>query len=256
MENELIKTLRGYPNWVLWMLRDGRKVPFQPGSGHFASVNRPETWTTYDAVRKHKLKGFVLAENDPYTVIDLDHCIDAQGRAKNGTSKILLYFQSYTEVSPSGTGFHVWVRGKIPFAIKRETFEIYSTLRYMTVTGNAAFNCPVVNCQLQLDRIFEKHGRTSLVEKENFGSEDSCKEDLRGLYRVSKQFRRLWNLECDFLKADGSPDWSSYDMALIGLIRDWSNEKIVWAVQYFREQHSAKPKHVGAILTTIGRARA
>lgn len=253
IENELLKVLIPYPQWVT---HDEKKRPFQPGNGHFARVNDSSTWTDYEAVENCKRKGFVLTDEDPFTVIDLDHCIGSHGRVQPQINKILLYFQSYTEISPSGTGFHVWIRGKIPSAIKRTEFEIYSTLRYVTVTENVTFNCPLANCQLHLDRIYEKYGTPNLARgKEICGEVVECKEDLRDLYRVSEQFRKIWNLECGFRKSDGSPDWSSYDMALTGLIREWSNEKIIWAVQYFRKQHNAKPKHVGGILSTIEKAR-
>lgn len=253
VENELIKAAQEYPQWVLWVLQDGRKIPFNVNNGRYASVDKPETWSTYDAVEERKRQGFVLTDKDPFTVIDLDHCIGKHGQIKSETSRALLYFQSYTEVSPSGTGFHVWVQGKIPSAIKRETFEIYSTLRYMTVTGNATFNCPLANCQLQLDRIFEKYGRTNLFEREDFEVKD-CHEDLRKLYKVSLQLRRIWDLDCGFLKADGSPDCSSYDMALAGLLRDWSGKQIMWALKFFREQHGFAPKHEKALQITVAKA--
>jgi primase-polymerase (primpol)-like protein len=251
--NELVKVLQPYHQWVLWMLRDGKKIPFQVDTGHFASVDKPDTWTTYDKVTGHPRKGFVVTEEDPFTVIDLDHCVDAHGQVKSETSKVLLYFQSYTEVSPSGTGFHIWVRGKLPNAIKRSEFEIYSTLRYMTVTENPIFNCPLANCQLQLDRIYAKYGQPSFAEKEVFDVLD-CQTDLRQLYKVSPQLRRIWNLGCDFKKSDGSPDCSSYDMALAGLLRDWSGEQITWAIKFFREKHNFAPKHEGAIALTIAKA--
>lgn len=251
--NELTKALQEYNQWVLWMYRDGKKVPFQANSGHYASVDNPNTWSAYDTVKPHDSKGFVLTEEDPFTVIDLDHCIGAQGRVKSETSRILMYFQSYTEISPSGTGFHIWVRGKIPSAIKREVFEIYSTLRYMTVTENATFNCPLANCQLQLDRIFEKYGRANLSETGSFDVKD-CHADLRKLYRVSSHLRRIWDLGCDFKKSDGSPDCSSYDMALAGLLRDWSGSQIMWALKFFREQHGFAPKHEKALQMTIVKA--
>jgi primase-polymerase (primpol)-like protein len=133
IENELLKVLIPYPQWVT---HDEKKRPFQPGNGHFARVNDSSTWTDYEAVENCKRKGFVLTDEDPFTVIDLDHCIGSHGRVQPQINKILLYFQSYTEISPSGTGFHVWIRGKIPSAIKRTEFEIYSTLRYVTVTEN------------------------------------------------------------------------------------------------------------------------
>ena len=187
-------------------------------------------------------------------MIDLDHCIGAQGQVGSQTTKILMYFQSYTEVSPSGTGFHIWVRGKLPHAIKRSEFEIYSNIRYMTVTGKATFNCPVENCQLHLDKIYEKYGHPSLATEEIYETEN-CLVDMRKLYKVSAQMRRVWNLECGFLKADGSPDCSSYDMALAGLLRDWSGERICWAIKFFREQHGFAPKHKKAVMMTVCKAK-
>jgi primase-polymerase (primpol)-like protein len=250
MKNELIEILKAYPQWVLY---DKEKRPFQVGTGRFADVSNPNTWTTYDKVESQEHKGFVLTEKDPFTVIDLDHCIGAQGQVKSETTKILMYFQSYTEVSPSGTGFHVWVRGKLPSAIKRKTFEIYSTLRYMTVTENPTFNCSLASCQLQLDRIYEKYGRPAFAEKKVFDALN-CQADLRQLYKVSPQLRRVWNLKCGFRKADGSPDCSSYDMALAGLLRDWSGEQITWAIKFFRAQHDFAPKHEKAIALTVNKA--
>lgn len=250
MKNELIEALRTYPQWVA---HDKDKRPFQVDTGHFASVTNPETWTEYDRVESLKNKGFVLIDEDPFTAIDLDHCIDARGQVKSKITKILLYFQSYTEVSPSGTGFHIWVRGKIPSAIKRTEFEIYSNLRYMTVTENATFNCPLANCQLHLDRIYEKYGTPSFKGGEIF-DDVNCHEDLRKLYRVSPQLRKIWNLECNFLKSDSSPDGSAYDYALAGLLRDWSGEQISWAIKFFREEHGFAPKHEKAVALTIAKA--
>jgi primase-polymerase (primpol)-like protein len=252
MKNELIKTLRIYPQWVLWMLRNGKKIPFQIQTGHFAGVDQPKTWTTYDKVKSSDKKGFVLTKEDPFSVIDLDHCIGTQRQVKSKITRILLYFQSYTEVSPSGTGFHIWVKGKIPSAIKRTEFEIYSNLRYMTITANPIFNCPLASCQLQLDRIYEKYGQPSFVEKEIFDVQE-CRTDLHKLYKVSPQLRRIWNLDCGFWKANGSPDCSSYDMALAGLLRDWSGEQITWAIKFFREKHGFASKHEGAIALTVAK---
>jgi Protein of unknown function (DUF3987) len=42
---------------------------------------------------------------------------------------------SYTEASPSGTGLHIWVRGVKPGDKCRKGIEIYSTKRFLTVTG-------------------------------------------------------------------------------------------------------------------------
>lgn len=254
MKNELTEVLKLYPHWVYWQLIDGKKVPINAKTGRYADTTDPETWTTYDEVDHTRQRGFVLSEEDPFTVIDLDHCIGAQGQVKSETSKVLLYFQSYTEVSPSGTGFHIWVRGKIPHAIKREMFEIYTVERYMTITENSVFNCPLADCQLHLDKVYEKYGRPAFDQEADEYDAKECREDLRKLYCVSEQLRRIWNLECDFLKSDGSPDCSSYDMALAGLLRDWSGEQITWAIKFFRAKHGFAPKHDRAIAITVAKA--
>jgi primase-polymerase (primpol)-like protein len=42
----------------------------------------------------------------------------------------------FTEVSPSGTGVHVWVRAKVPGTrCRRGQLEIYDDRRFVAVTG-------------------------------------------------------------------------------------------------------------------------
>ncbi len=57
----------------------------------------------------------MLTEAGPYSVIDLDSCRDPEtGHIEAWAMKIVELLDSYTEVSPSGRGLHVWVRGKVP----------------------------------------------------------------------------------------------------------------------------------------------
>jgi len=249
--NHLINELKVYPQWVL---HNKEKVPLQFG-GVYADTTNSKTWLTYDMVKNLTLKGFVLTETDPFTCIDLDHCVGAHGRVASETTKIIDFFRSYTEISPSGSGFHIWVRGKIPSAIKRNWIEIYSTERYMTVTENSAFNCPLANCQSQLDAIFEKYGNTQLFNSPELNEPIDCGDELRELYKKSEALRTLWNLESGFYKADGSSDWSSYDMSLASLLWAWPSEKIAWAINFFREEHGAKLKHGKAIALTIAKVK-
>ena len=251
--NALYEELKQYPQWVSW---NDKKVPVNPHNGRFASVGDPSSWGKYDMVRGNTHRGFVLTKDDPFTCIDLDRCVEAHGRILSQTTKILMYFQSYTEMSPSGTGLDVWVKGKMPGAIKRKEFEFYTQDRYMTVTFDPIFNCPVADKQKQLDAIWKKYGKEVLSEiPEGEVAPCDCIEDLRNLYKKSESFRRIFHTQCDFEKADGTPDHSSYDMALSNLLQAWPTEKIVWAIQYIREKHKAKPKHMGAILSTIGKTR-
>ena len=48
---------------------------------------------------------------------------------------------SYTEISPSTKGVHIWVRGKVPAGgNRRGRMEMYdqNSPRYMTVTGDVS----------------------------------------------------------------------------------------------------------------------
>lgn len=145
--------MRAYAQWIVWRFEDRggdkpTKVPYIPnGNGERAKVIDPSTWRTFDeavaAAPAHDGIGFVLTDNDPYTIVDLD---DAGGDAQlfNLQREICSRLNSYTELSPSRKGVHVIVRGKIPAGRKRNKIEIYSSARYMTMTGNHLNNTPTV----------------------------------------------------------------------------------------------------------------
>tara|TARA_R100001143_G_scaffold63387_1_gene70096 strand:- start:31925 stop:32428 length:504 start_codon:yes stop_codon:yes gene_type:complete len=86
----------------------------------------------------------MFSENDPYVGIDLDGCI-IKGQLVPQAQQIVNYCNSYTEVSPSGTGLHIFVKGNLPPEIPHKiamdnqgykVFEIYDRKRYFTVTGD------------------------------------------------------------------------------------------------------------------------
>ncbi len=96
--------------------------------------------------------GFILTENDPFVCIDFD-VKDAQSWDKDGNplprSKwtplfalerylhIKNAFTTYTELSRSLKGMHVWLKGKIAHAVKRDGVEVYDRERFIICTGIA-----------------------------------------------------------------------------------------------------------------------
>lgn len=141
---ELILT----PQWVLYKLeiRDGRltKVPYQPNGLQAKSTN-PATWSDCQTVVSAYVGnlsfdgiGFVFTEDDSYVGIDLDKCRDpATGDVEPWASKILGDIHTYTELSPSGKGFHLIGKGKLPpKGRKKDQIEMYDSGRYFTVTGD------------------------------------------------------------------------------------------------------------------------
>ena len=145
--------LKAYKNFVLWRLEKEidkktrvikfKKPPYTTG-GYLASKTNPATWATYEeAVKAYNTGkfdgiGFVLTDT-PFVGIDIDHCIDENGEISTEAIDIIETVGSYTELSPSGRGFHILVEGKKPIGnTKVGNYEMYSTdsEQYFTLTGN------------------------------------------------------------------------------------------------------------------------
>jgi len=135
--------LKAIPNFVVWKYEnrsEGKptKVPYDPKTGQLASVTNPDTWGTFEqaliAAPYCSGIGFVLTEEAGFSCIDLDYTTDTE--LAHTQAKIETAFQSYSEISPSGKGLHIWVKGIIPSGRRRGPIEVYSSARYMTMTGN------------------------------------------------------------------------------------------------------------------------
>ena len=134
--------------WVLWRFveREGRmtKVPFQPNGAPADSAN-PATWSTcQDVMSKFQAEarfdgiGYVFSAADPYVGIDLDKCRDPQtGKVEQWAEDILAQMPTYSELSPSGKGYHLIGKAKLPSRGRRKgQIEMYESGRYFTVTGH------------------------------------------------------------------------------------------------------------------------
>lgn len=140
----LPKELRELPQWCVAGKDKAPYVADQSGSLYHASpIQGP--WLTFDdacnLAKKYNVGvGFILTENDPYTCIDLDvketdDKITTQEELDR-YSQIVTAFNSYTELSTSGKGVHIWVRGDIGKGARRQGVEIYSKERFIICTGN------------------------------------------------------------------------------------------------------------------------
>ncbi len=142
--------LRVRPQWVCWryaMDDKGKwtKHPYNPRTGKMASHSDLLTWSGFDEVFKaykagnYDGVGFVFCSGDHYSGVDLDVCRDPEtGEVEPWAAKIVSDLDGYTELSPSGTGLHIIVKGKVPASLKRGSIEMYSIERFFTMTGHAA----------------------------------------------------------------------------------------------------------------------
>ncbi len=139
--------MRDLKQWVCWRSeeRDGRptKIPYSPLTSKRASSTDPDTWSGYpEAVAAYKEYeydgiGFVFTEADPFCGVDLDRCLDPEtGEIEPWAQEIIDELDSYTEISPSGTGVHILVRATLPEGRNRKgRIEMYGRDRYFTMSG-------------------------------------------------------------------------------------------------------------------------
>jgi hypothetical protein len=155
--------------WVVSKLVDGQKPPFSPLTRRKCSHSNPSQWSSYQVACKvlagFDWLGFVFHESDPYSGIDLDGCRDRDtGAIEAWALELIEALNSYTEVSPSGTGVKVFVRGTVAAEIKHSLgphkgIEVYSTKRFFTVTGQHLAGTPaeIREAQPALDSLWNKY---------------------------------------------------------------------------------------------------
>ncbi|MSR58333.1 MAG: DUF3987 domain-containing protein [Planctomycetaceae bacterium] len=164
--------LKALTQWVLWkiVVRDGKptKEPFQVSGVHASSTNAA-TWTTFDDVYAAYMSGgydgigFVFAAGGGYVGIDFDGCRNPEtGAIDYWAIASLEDFPSYAEISPTGTGVKVFIKGDLPtektgaktgkhnqvpgmgYGGKKPGIEIYQRGRFFAVTGHALPEAPAV----------------------------------------------------------------------------------------------------------------
>lgn len=155
--------LKNIPRWCGWttITRNGKttKPPVNVKTGTLHKPNEPDTWHSFQDTWEFYqqncekrissnfiIRGIGFLIDTPYVGIDLDNCLDKNGQildwAKDIVQKVINI--TYVEVSPSGTGLHIFLQGektnsqckKIGLgADKTGKIEIYDSGRYFTITG-------------------------------------------------------------------------------------------------------------------------
>jgi putative DNA primase/helicase len=151
--NEIPQELKALNQWVAWKAEPRKnnkmgKIPINPYTKKSAKTNDPSTWGSFeDAVacyQENNLAGIslIFTKDDPYIGIDVDDCfIDETLLPK--IKDLIQKIGSYTEISPSGKGLHVIIKGQLPAGGKNgKVLEIYDTGRAFTFTGDKLPSAP------------------------------------------------------------------------------------------------------------------
>lgn len=241
--------LRQLPQWVVWKYVEEvdretgevswDKPPFSATTGNLASSTNPKTWTTFDVTLAAYQRGgwdgigFVLHrkkgdEGLGLVGIDLDKCRDPEtGDIEPWATEIIHKVGTYTEVSPSRRGLRLFCLGFLPPGRrKKERFEVYQDVRYVTVTGAHVVGTPLTIEERQ-EQLLEAH-------RSIFGAKRQVEEPASVLHSVlsmsdlellekarnaanGAKFRRLWNGD---RSAYASP--SEADAALANELAFWT----------------------------------
>jgi hypothetical protein len=153
--------LKRLNQWVC--VKEGSKVPMQATGPFPASSTNQATWSSFEeavfAVESghYDYIGFVFNDNG-IVGIDLDDAFD-YGIASPMANDIGHLCSSYMEVSKSGTGLHIFVKGDIPFKGKNNLagVEMYKTARFFIMTGDVLGFEYLISNQGALDQIVEKY---------------------------------------------------------------------------------------------------
>ncbi len=208
------------------------KVPLNPKNGHKAAVNDPTTWCSYkEACLGKELHnaagvGFVLTTDDPYICIDLDHCYDAETCEMSDAAKdIISHFPAtYMEISPSGTGLHIWAKGVKPGNKCKREIEMYDHGHYMTYTGKPINGSvrTISEAQEAIDYVYgqylESSNRKDNKEK-TVETPQHVIEAIRKHAAFAETFNVLYKGDWEKLYADQS----SADWELVRIVTKFAN---------------------------------
>ena len=153
------------------------KIPLKL-DGFPASPSDEDTWSSFDDVAKRidsnffDYSGFVF-HNDGYVGIDIDKGFNEDGSISPLAYDIISHCKSYTELSKSGRGFHIIVKGMLdtPGMNNFNGVEIYSDKRYFVTTGKVFIYNKIIENQDSINYVLDNYFTLEA------NAEDSYKSD-------------------------------------------------------------------------------
>jgi hypothetical protein len=204
-----------------------------PGS----STNR-ETWLDFEYAAECAAEhgyglGYVLSDDDPFTCIDYDvkNAVNEPDPDKHTPAEHVAQMQaqaqdlaSYTELSQSGQGVHVWVVAKFPGpGIKRSGVEVYCRERFIACTGRLVAGYPTSIEERQdhasqlvaVMRASQEAARAEYLEQQEGASDDNTLMQRAWTAGNADKFQALWRGEW---QQYGYPSQSEADLSLLSML--------------------------------------
>jgi len=275
--NKLIEELAARSCWLPWKgktkFENGKpviepktgkqkitKIPYSADKNkHYGAAkwHKPETRVPYEQAKKiakflqSHIKGpigmgVVLDKEFGLVCIDVDDCrYPDTGKIEEWAQDIMELVKeaggTYIELSPSGTGFHIWGRGRLPNdrGIKRtmnngHDIELYNNDHYITVTKNAMSDTPLNDIQPAIDTILSMLKNSPAASKSGGpaatpyceGPKLSDEEVIEKIRKAQgPKFHSLYDLGDVSAYIDGQcTGVSEADQALLSILAFWTKD--------------------------------
>jgi transcription initiation factor TFIIIB Brf1 subunit/transcription initiation factor TFIIB len=149
--------------WLLWKATDNNqkipRAPWETGDPlHYVDAIDPSNWVSLNEAKRWQSKlpqnfnlAYVLTRDDRIAFLDLDDVM-IDGQPSPAAQEIIKKANSYTAISTSGTGIHIFVNSCLKDNIKSltgpiderssQSLEVYDRNRFIAITGNHIQSTP------------------------------------------------------------------------------------------------------------------
>lgn len=238
------------------------KIPIDVKTGKGASSSNSDTWSDYDLSEYVletdllKYKGLAFFLGNGVYCFDIDNIEESiydfrikKQRDNNFVYRMISEFDfSYTEVSQSGTGIHIFfkVDGEIPTDIRNrnENYEMYYRNRFIAMTGDCIEETgDIKTIELETWKaIYETYINTAefkvYPQKDYQGETYFSKEEIKEkMFRSQPYTKKLFNGDISEY-----PSHSEADLALCSSLAFWTNKDVEMMNEIFIESGLSRDK--------------
>lgn len=186
------------------------KIPRNCKTGKAAKSNDRTTWSSFadfealGANPNYRI-GFMLSKQDSYCVIDLDVKADTPEQQIKYFEAVVARFDSYTERSTSGRGFHIWLKdAHNEPGVRSGKEELYTQERYIICTGDVYLDRPIRSVNDCIDDFNSYKAKLSLGRKSASKSDESYKLNFERINKAIETNKEInsWKREDIQLSAE------------------------------------------------------
>lgn len=225
--------LRERRQWLVWRFAQSegdkkpRKVPYYIDGGRRVgaqgSAPDRDRLTSFESARKalaggrYSGVGFAFLPDDGLIGIDLDGAVDPDtGRIQDRAAQIIQACASFTELSPSGKGVHIYCLGSTKSHKSNEIgVEVFCGRQFFTVTGRQYPDTPDQVVEISASALDQLHAMIDEARAARRGSSGPTAERQHAGVAAAGSDRSRIESALACVSADvGYNDWIAVGMAL------------------------------------------